>query len=116
MKKAGTLLYFFERGIPLGTVRQLAAGPKLDPPAAHSCPCSGTRCVDWCCRGAPPAADRAPTRAASACAAPDEAVRRRRRDQFFSCAHARRQGEGGLVGAPYWRRADGALAPIKRVV
>ena len=28
----------------------------------------------------------------------------------------RRQGGGKLVGAPYWRRADGALAPKKRVV
>ena len=25
----------------------------------------------------------------------------------------RRQGGGGLVGPPYWRRADGTLAPIK---
>jgi len=90
MKKAGTLICFFERGIPLRTVRQLAAGPKSDPPAAHSFPCTGTRCVDQCCRGAPPAAYRAPTRAAAACAAPDAAVRRRRSDQFSSCAHARR--------------------------
>jgi len=77
---------------------------------------SGTHCVDWCWRDAPPAADRVPTRIAAACAAPDEAVRRQRRDQFSSCARARRKGGEGLVGAPYWRRADGAMALIKLVV
>jgi len=109
MKKAWTLLCFFKRGIPTRTVQQLPARPKSDPPAAHSCPCSGTRCVDWCCRGAPPAADRAPTRAAAASAGPDAAVRRRRRDQAGTAAVSVRRVYAAPAGAPQVRQATGPV-------